>query len=354
MRNKAKNTEKYQQYLVSLKNNRKRSASTMAKSYSNSKKKLTKNTACYKKVESKLKSGELTGNELPKDVWETDECYQEWPLARFRTMWHRQKAILGINVRDDDDEDNTNIADAIASSGVAAATCNTIFPNPAAVAKAKIDKKPPTQLKAPPPIPNCPDSGPGLLAGMFGVAPFDKNPIVEEETKSENLPWVPYNVSGIVKDTAAIRPNFFVVAQLPSGVDPDTVVPKMIDEGNKFSLKCPIASALTDPKILSYGLDDVDGIDKKVKVQESIEEKVKEMCGGVKKQLWQEFILETPFKCDFDFVNNQPIDYYGTVFLYVQMQATRTDEWNVKNKVNKIKRFSAEGEVESTKKMKSI
>jgi len=75
----------------------------------------------------------------------------------------------------------------------------------------------------------------------------------------------------------------------------------------------------------------------------------------VKKQLWQEFTLDLPFKCELDFVINQPIDFYGTVFLYMQMQAKDTDEWNVMNKVNKIKRFGAKDEKDnSPKKMKAV
>jgi len=131
-------------------------------------------------------------------------------------------------------------------------------------------------------IPDCPDSGPGLLSGLFGTAPLEKTPMaVAEEVKqsSEHLLWVPFNLSGLIKNNSAIRPNFFVIVQLPSGVNSLDVKPKILDGGHKFSILSPIDQILTDPKILSVAVDDFGGLDTKVKVQESIEDIVREMCG---------------------------------------------------------------------------
>jgi len=320
---------------------------------------LTKTQAAYKKIEKMFDSGELTGNETPKDVWEGDECFKEWPLSVFRGALNRIKTAKGVNARPSgEDAQPVAVADAIASSGVGApATCNTKFMKPSAIVSAILTKKPLSIGH----IPDCPDSGPGLLSGLFGTTPFDKTPMaVAEEVKqsSEHLLWVPYYLSGHVKNNRAIRPNFFVMTQLPSGVDHGNVKPKILDGGFKFSLVSPINPALTDPTIISHAVDNIGGNDMKVKVEDSIEDVIRELCGGARKQLWQEFTLDLPFKCEFDFVVSQPIDYYGTVFLYIQMQAKDTDEWNVKNKVNKIRRFGAKDDKDdkddSPKKMKAV
>jgi len=248
---------------------------------------------------------------------------------------NRLKALHGVHTRD---KSGPPLADAIASSGMASATSaiGGALPNPTTVTAAKVESAAETTANETPMVNN-----PNTMLSLFGIPKsYDgiDTPSIEEQEK-KNLIWTPYNLHGTVKDTSAARPNYFCVTQIPSGVDPDDLIPKITKEGKVYSLKCPIPGCLIDPKVLVLALDDDDGVDKKVKVKESMEEEIKKKSGGVRKQLRQEFTLDLEKKCDFDFVHTQPIEYNGTMFLYVQMQAVRTDEWNVKNKVSKIKRF---------------
>jgi len=117
--------------------------------------------------------------------------------------------------------------------------------------------------------------------------------------------------------------------------------PKIIKDGNAYPVRRSIHESLTDPNTLALGMSDSCPIDKKVKAKEAMEKEVKSMCGGVRKQVWMRFKMDLPFKCDYDFVACQPVQIDGCSFLYCQMQATRTDQWMISNKVNKVKKFNA-------------
>lgn len=52
---------------------------------------LTKETEAYKLLEDKLRSGQLSGWELPDDVRRMEEEFNRFELTRFQTCYYRMR-----------------------------------------------------------------------------------------------------------------------------------------------------------------------------------------------------------------------------------------------------------------------
>lgn len=50
--------------------------------------KLTANSAARKLLVQEFANGEITGDEDPKDVWESDSIFQQHKLSNFRTHYN--------------------------------------------------------------------------------------------------------------------------------------------------------------------------------------------------------------------------------------------------------------------------
>ena len=58
---------------------------------------LTKNSRARAFLKEKLENGDLSGEEAPKAVWNSDALFKVHSLDAFRTCYNNVKAELGIN-----------------------------------------------------------------------------------------------------------------------------------------------------------------------------------------------------------------------------------------------------------------
>lgn len=58
------------------------------------KQKLTESSKAVRLLRSKFRSGEVTGQELPKSVWESEPSFMDHKLNNFRTKFHKIRKEL--------------------------------------------------------------------------------------------------------------------------------------------------------------------------------------------------------------------------------------------------------------------
>ena len=58
--------------------------------------KLTNSSIAVKLLRAKLESGQLSGNEAPKSVWESDPTFKMHSLSNFRTCYNKLRRELDI------------------------------------------------------------------------------------------------------------------------------------------------------------------------------------------------------------------------------------------------------------------
>lgn len=253
---------------------------------------LTKDSAAYKLLAQKFDDGEIEPADRPKEVWLTEEVFQQHKLDNFRTAFNKMKAQKGILLRDDDGK--PSIADAIAQAqGKSVEMMDALKPPPEA-------------------------AGVASLPTTTFVTPAGRR----NDSQRLEVDFLPFHVCAEVDDTDYSRKVLACAVQLPSGTKSvDDIEVAVVNDGSVFEMKSVMHPLMLNSKVLTVVWSSFVSPKDHTLRQAAFGLAVRNMLNGEKKDVWGVWQKALPFKCDNLFLKNEICVVRDCHFLYVELQA---------------------------------
>ena len=289
---------------------------------------FTKATEAYKIMEGLFDDGTVGPDTAPGDLYkgQYSKIFQQYSDSVFRTHFNKMKAEKGVLLRKDDGKKTVaeGIADAIKKpSGQANQNTqvwdptdrDTSFTGEAKLAEGAL----------------------WLYSDNEPTDPFVTPANLKKDDEDEGIPMILPCVAATIDDSDSAKKRAVIATHMPSGiVDPSNWKTEVVGDGNYLRFNVQQHQTMTNPMVLSMAIPDEIDPTLQIFAQNAINAKIREMCGGKRKELMYTFKKKLDFKCEQQIVFEQPATFGGCTFLLVVLQAVEQDSWNLQNKSNNL------------------
>jgi len=160
---------------------------------------------------------------------------------------------------------------------------------------------------------------------------------LKKEEKNEGLEMILPCVSCSVNNSDSVRQRAVIAVQMPAGItDPSQWHTEVVGDGGYLQFDITQHQTMTNPLVLSMAIPDELDPSLQMFAQNALNAKIKELCGGKRKDLKHTFKKKLGFQCEKKIMLEQPGNFGGCTFLLVVLQAVEQDDWNLKNTSNKM------------------